>query len=311
MNERYAIGTDVGGSHISAVLMDLEKGDIIQDTFSTQKINNKDTAENILSRWALAIKETIGGVNPDELSGIGFAMPGPFDYEQGIALFERVDKYESLYGVNIGERLGSLLGMKREVPFRFMNDATSFAVGESWVGKAAEYKRSVAITLGTGFGSAFIESGIPVLDRDDVPEMGCVWHLPFKEGIADDYFSTRWFINSYKEKTGKVMPGVKEIAYEALSDGLAAGLFREFGTNLGEFLGPWLKRFNAECLVIGGNMTGAIDLFGPFMELAFKQLPVDIDIHLSELKETAAMVGSARLMKADFWNDVKPLLTKM
>ena len=312
MKKKYAIGADIGGSHISTVIIDLEEKKILTNSFATCKVDNKAQAEDILECWKTALVRTLPDVGEDQIAGIGFAMPGPFDYENGIAMFtHEVAKYENLHGLFVGERLRTLLGLNESVLFRFMNDATSFAVGESWIGKSANCKRSVAITLGTGFGSAFIEYGIPVLERADVPKMGCLWHLPFKDGIADDYFSTRWFIKSYQEKTGKVMPGVREIASLASSDIVSAKLFEEFGTSLGEFLGPWLQLFNADCLVIGGNMTGAFDLFGPFLEKALKRQYVNISLHLSELKETAAMVGSARLMEEDFWKSIKPLLSKM
>lgn len=312
MKRKYAIGADIGGSHISAVIMDMEERKILTDSFATCRVNNKARAEEILESWKTALMRILPDVGEDQIAGIGFAMPGPFDYENGIAMFtHEVAKYENLHGLYVGERLRSLLGLNESVLFRFMNDATSFAVGESWIGKSADCERSVAITLGTGFGSAFIEAGIPVPGRADVPKMGCVWHLPFKNGIADDYFSTRWFINSYREQTGKVMPGVREIAEQASSDRISAKLFEEFGTNLGLFLGPWLQIFNTDCLVIGGNMTGAFDLFGPFLEKTLKKQYVNIPLHLSELKETAAMVGSARLMDEDFWRSIKPLLSKM
>lgn len=308
--KKYAIGVDVGGSHISSVLIDVENECILAESFSSQKVNNQDTAENILSIWTLAIKKAIGDNDISGLKGIGFAMPGPFDYANGIAKFTKaVAKYENLYDVNIGGRLRAMLELN--IPFRFMNDATSFAVGESWIGNAKDYDKTIAITLGTGFGSAFINAGVPVLEGSTVPMMGCLWHLLYKEGIADDYFSTRWFIQEYTKKTGKVLSGVKEIAEEAQKSPDIKSLFEEFGTNLGTFLAPWAKEFGAECIIIGGNVTGAYDLFGESLEIALKKEGSHIKIQLSELMEAAAMVGSARLLEENFWNEVRPLLPKM
>ena len=45
-----------------------------------------------------------------------------------------------------------------------MNDASAFAVGEAWAGSASDFNRSLSITLGTGFGSAFISNHIPIVD---------------------------------------------------------------------------------------------------------------------------------------------------
>ena len=99
-----------------------------------------------------------------------------------------------------------------------MNDASSFAVGEAWAGSATKVKRSLSITLGTGFGSAFISDRIPIVDGPLVPKIGCVYHLPYRDGIADDYFSTRGFWAGIRNITGKELKGVKELAELASSD---------------------------------------------------------------------------------------------
>ena len=179
------------------------------------------------------------------------------------------------------------------------------------MGKAKGFDRSVSITLGTGFGSAFIDDGVPVVDRSDVPVQGCVWHIPFENGIADDYFSTRWFIRRYAEKSGQKAAGVKEIADQINHDSQAMDVFREFGSNLGDFLGPWLQKFHAGVLVIGGNVSGAYNLFGSYLENSFKSQNLRVQISISELKEDAAIIGSARLLEEEFWKKIKPFLASM
>ena len=109
--------------------------------------------------------------------------------------------------------------------------------------------------MGTGFGSAFIKDGLPVVDGEQVPEQGCVWYIPFEEGIADDYFSTRGLIKRFYESTGKQLAGVKEIADLAISDLAAKALFNDFGEKMGIFLNPWIQKFEMEVLVIGGNIS--------------------------------------------------------
>jgi glucokinase len=195
--------------------------------------------------------------------------------------------------------------------FRFINDATAFAVGEAWIGKATQAVLSLSVTLGTGFGSAFIEQGLPVVERDDVPEKGCFWHLPFKNSIADDYFSTRWFVKRYFELTGKRTGEVKDIAAKAVSDKAAKAVFDEFGTQLCLFLGPWLEKFDTGILVIGGNISGAYSLFGETLETSLRGQGLKTVIEISELLENAALAGSARLFDESFWLQVKSLLSKM
>jgi len=311
MKKKYAIGADIGGSHISTVLVDMEKGSMLVGSHAEQKVDNQAPSDEILKNWAIAIKKTMSHAQYGELTGIGFAMPGPFDYKTGVALLKNVAKYESLYGINVGDELKKILNLPASMPFRYLNDAMSFAIGECWMGKASDYKNVVAITLGTGFGSAFLTDGVPVIEGNRVPKMGYVYHIPYESGIADDYFSTRWFIAEYAARTGVACNGVKEIADRATREDEAKKMFEDFGTNMGNFLAPLLRNFEASCLVIGGNVSGAYPLFGSWFENALKKQNISIEIVISELMESAAMAGSARLLDEEFWKDVEPLVSKI
>jgi len=308
---KIGIGVDIGGSHIYSAAVDLSQLKIIPGSGSNIKIDNKACAEEILDGWSRAINKTILSINRTDLAGIGFAMPGPFDYTKGIALFERVEKYESLYGVNVSDEIRERLLLDVDIPFRYINDATAFAIAEAWIGKGTGTVNVIALTLGTGFGSAFIRDGVPVLNGPSVPEMGCVWHLPYKDSIANDYFSTHWFLDRYLEKTGNMVEGVKELADLAVNDSVASDLFMEYGRIMGDFLAPWISKFNAGIIVIGGNITGAYYLFGKFLESSLEKNNHGTSIQISEMKEDAAIFGAARLLDEPYWNNVQNLLSLM
>ena len=203
MDRNLAIGADIGGSHITCAAVDLSTGKIMNETLTGREVNNQAQASVIISVWADALTEVLSKIPAEKVKGIGFAMPGPFDYVKGISYIRGVTKYENLYGINITDAISSSLVGSDDFLIRFMNDASSFAVGEAWAGSAVKVNRSLAITLGTGFGSAFVSNRIPIVDGDEVPKLGCIYHIPYKEGIADDYFSTRWFTDQYKKATGE------------------------------------------------------------------------------------------------------------
>ena len=311
MMQNIAIGADIGGSHISCAAVDLKSGKVLRETFSEKPVNNQAQATQIISVWASCLADVLSRISINEVKGIGFAMPGPFDYVNGICLIRGVAKYENLYGFNIADAIVSSLDVAESFSARFMNDASSFAVGEAWAGKASKVKRSISITLGTGFGSAFIDDKIPVVDGPEVPNLGCVYHLPFKGNIADESFSTRWFIGSYKKITGKDINGVKELAELATTDKTAQSLFTEYGDNMGIFLSPWINKFRAEMLVIGGNISYAYDLFGKVFEARLAKEKCNCEIEISDLKEDAALLGSAYLFDDDFWKAVQHALPLM
>ncbi len=88
-------------------------------------------------------------------------------------------------------------------------------------------------------------------------------------------------------------------------------LFADFGRGLGSFLAPILKTFEADCLVIGGNISGAYPLFGDVLNKTLGLLDMKVYITISELMESAAMVGSARLLDENFWKITESLISKI
>ena len=311
MKRNLAIGADIGGSHITCAVVDLVSGNILRDTISERKVDNQAPAVEIIRVWAEALSASLGRTDPGKVKGIGFAMPGPFDYVKGICYIKGVAKYEKLYGTDVGRAVAEVLNVKGDFLIRFMNDASSFAVGEAWAGSAVSFRKSLSITLGTGFGSAFIADRIPIVDGPLVPRIGCVYHLPYRDGIADDYFSTRGLLGRYKAATGRDLPGVKELAALASTDNIVRDLFNDFGDNLAMFLAPWLTGFGAEILVIGGNISHAWDLFGDVFEGRLRKENCESQVALSKLKEDAALLGSAYLLDDEFWQSVQHALPLM
>jgi glucokinase len=291
--ETIAIGVDIGGSHISCAACDMSEKKYLGETLSESELDNQGTAPEIISVWARTILETLEKISTKKITGIGFAMPGPFDYVKGTGLFKGNNKkYENIYGLNVPHALREKMNLSGNVPIRFINDATAFALGEDWLGKAAGTRNSLSITLGTGFGSAFLSDHLPVVTGDQVPEMGCVWYLPFKNGSADDYFSTRGLLNRYHEKTGKTLSGVKELAALVHED-------------------PFIQLSGTEALVIGGNISNAFNLFGKSLKEYFAVQGVKIRIAVSGLKETASIIGSALLADDSYYKKLLPVLAHM
>ena len=309
MTDQIAIGVDIGGSHITSAAVNLRTFEILQNSSFSAKIDNKASKEIIMQDWCKAINKTIESVSLQNTATIGFAIPGPFNYKTGVALFEgNNDKYESLYKVSIPEELPKFINSEK-VNLRFLNDATAFGVGVSTQGKAKNCKKVIVVTLGTGFGSAFIKNGVPQVNSYDVPKDGCLWDKPYKSGISDDYFSTRWCIERYYEITSKRVKGVKEIAEANTEDSRA--VFNEFGVNMAEFMIPFVKKFQAEIIVMGGNISKASDLFLPTLKSELQNAGLQIEFEISPLLEDAAIIGSAKLFVADFWNLVKNELPEL
>ncbi|HEY8896657.1 MAG TPA: ROK family protein, partial [Niastella sp.] len=197
-----ALGIDIGGSHITAGMVDLVQKKVVEGSVVRQLVNRHAPAEEILGIWAGTINDRLLNFQ-QPVTGVGFAMPGPFDYANGICLIKGFDKYEALYGLNIRQELAARTGVPAE-QIIFRNDADAFVDGEVYGGAGEGFSRALGLTLGTGLGSCLYVEG-------EITNAG-LNVLPFNHGMAEEYLSTRWFIKTYQQQTGKQVSGVKELA---------------------------------------------------------------------------------------------------
>ncbi|MBW8242685.1 ROK family protein [Muricauda oceani] len=302
----FSIGVDIGGSHISSCAYSHGDKTLCRETFSYKKINPYGTKEEILTAWVEALEATIK-ILGKSINGIGVAMPGPFDYYNGISKITDVEKLQSLYDVNLRLELAERLKF-RPSQIRFINDATAFSVAEALIGKASKYKKAIAITLGTGLGSSFLLQGKPIIKDKQVPEGGFLYNQYYQNVFADDIFSTRGIINAFEKKSGKRLKNVKELCELVDVDSNARKVFHDFGVRLADFINPYIEEFEAEVLVFGGNISKAFEFFGPALKEALRGVD---EIYVSEFGEEAAIIGSALLLDEDYYAEIEETLKLM
>ncbi|SIN89422.1 ROK family protein [Chitinophaga niabensis] len=267
------LGVDIGGSHITTALIDLESRNLLPGSYHRERVNSNGSAEEIIHSWCEVMKQSMRGKHK-----IGIAMPGPFDYEQGISRIRGLHKYEALYGLPVKAMLAEALGMKKE-DIVMHNDAACFLQGELFNGAVKEQRPVIGLTLGTGFGSAIATNG-------HAADAG-FWNKPFLGSRAEEHFSTRWFVARYEALSGIKEENVKNIAALAATSTAAATVFREFSNNLVLFLQQVTPR--PAMIVLGGNISHAHEHFLHNL----RQQMGDVQIVLSELGEKAALLGAA------------------
>ncbi len=289
---------DIGGSHISTGIYIVNTCTIQEGSVIREEVLSKGSADDILTSWGSAFKHVLKN-SGQPVTGLSVAMPGPFDYEKGISYIKGLDKYEALYGLNIKEMLAGLLKLDPQM-IRFRNDAESTIAGEVLAGAGKEFDKVIGVTLGTGFGSAYSENKI----TKDI-NLGSE---PYKDSIADDYLSTRWFLRRYKELTGIVLTGgVKELSLIAKKSKVAQDIFKEFAVNMADFLKKPVGQLKPEVLIICGNIAKASGFFLPELTKALHPLP----IKLAQLGENAPLIGAAATFDHSgsqaLFNSVNPL----
>lgn len=288
MTNSTALGIDIGGSHITAALVDLSTRSIIEGSWNRTRINSQGEAAEIIEGWAAVIREVFTHA-PEGTRHIGIGMPGPFDYEHGISGMKGQHKFDALYNLNVKEMLAAKLNIAPD-QIRFINDAGCFLQGEVFSGAARNRQCVIGLTLGTGLGSATY--------RDGVANDANRWCSPFKDGIAEDYLSTRWFVKRYEEISGETVPDVKALVARMGVDDRIPALFQEFSVNLAAFLGNFVRDEQPEIIVIGGNIANASDLFFPLLKEELKKQQIEIPVVTATLGEAAALIGAASLWYA-------------
>lgn len=256
---------ELGGTHARACRIDATAWHPMPGSAYRLPLDSSGSAEAIVATMVACAD----ALHLEPVETLAVAIPGPFDYQAGIGRFEGVGKFDGLAGVDLRR---ALLARLAQPPGRvtFVNDAEAFALGEWLAGSARGYQRVVAITLGTGVGSAFVEAGRVIASGPSVPPGGHLYELAIGGRPLEETVSRRAIIAAYLLLApARETPGldVRDIAAAALSgDRTAELVFGQAFRQLGEALAPWLVRFRAQVLVVGGGLSESWTLIqGPLL----------------------------------------------
>jgi acetyl esterase len=277
---RAVAALDLGGTHISAGRVDLEHARVDESV----RIALPPAADRpvLLERIVAAAKEVA-----DDVGTVGFAVPGPFDYATGVAWIGH--KLEALYGADLRSPLAEALGV-RAGAICFVNDADAFVLGEWWAGAAKGHRRVVGATLGTGLGSSFLANGQVVDAGPSVPSAGEIHRVSYRGEPVEESVSRAALIERY----GLHDVDVAEIAMRGRNgDERAAAAFHDVAVALGEVFAPWLRAFDATCLVVGGSIAAAWDLLYPGLRSALDGLDGLETVTRASHLDHAALLGAA------------------
>lgn len=302
--EQVCLALDVGGSSVTGAVVDRGGG---LRCVAESALDSHAPAAAVVARLAdeLARLEACrasalagGAAAAGVLAGVALAVPGPFDEERGAFLIRGLPKFEQLYGVELGPLLRESLPWLAGLRIVYLNDAAAFALGEQRHGAAAGAGRVLALTLGTGCGSAFLVGGEIVTSGHGVPQDGHVYHLPFEDGTVDDALSTRGVARLWAEASPLALaagaPSVAELASWARGGDSAAILtFRRFGARLADALGPVINAFAPDVVVLGGNIARAFDLFGKAAAGALAAAGINTRLESARDIGGAALKGAA------------------
>lgn len=212
---------------------------------------------------------------------ISFAFPGPADYPNGI-----IGDLPNLPAFRGGIALGPMLADEFELPVFINNDGDLYAYGEAIAGflpyvngllenagSPKRYKNLLGLTLGTGFGAGIARDGNVFLGDNSVA--GEIWLLRNKlnpKTNIEEHVSIRALRRFYAHGAGireEEAPSPKEI-FEIATGGAgrneqaAIKAFREMAEAAGDAISNAITLIDG-LVVIGGGLSGASELFLPFI----------------------------------------------
>lgn len=217
----------------------------------------------------------------EEPVAISFAFPGPSDYPRGI-----IGDLPNLPAFRGGVALGPYLENKFNLPVFINNDGDLYTYGEAISGFLPEvnkklkesgspkrYKNLLGITLGTGFGAGIVRDGN--LFIGDNATGGEIWLLRNKLSPnlnIEEHASIRAVRRIYAIEADidpDTSPQPKDIYEIAIGDKegnkeAAIKAFKDVSEACGDAISNAITLIDG-LVVIGGGLSGASDLFLPFL----------------------------------------------
>ncbi|MEG0722483.1 MAG: ROK family protein, partial [Lachnospiraceae bacterium] len=127
--------------------------------------------------------------------------------------------------------------------------------------------------------SAFIEQGVLQKEKKKgVPKNGWIYHIPFRDGIVDDYISARGLNRLTQKYLGITPDGAELFQLANLGNKNALLIFQKFGENLLEAVEPFLDEFEPDALVLGGQIAKSFPYFGNLLKAECEKRKIDIII---------------------------------
>lgn len=262
---KYCIGMDIGGTHISAALADRKGYVLTEKSFYSVPVDPLASPSEIINKIEDCLLEAaihFSDHDAEEML-VGIAMPGPFDYENGVSEIRGVNKFDQLFGLNIRQtllqRLEAIVGINA-VNIHFINDAQAFLKG-AIVTKQLQGKKIIGITLGTGIGAAFFDTDSIIQSGNNIPANGYIYNSPYLDGIAEDYLSTQWLLKQFNDRSPQITSVLQIGTLANKGDASAIKAFETYGAHLGAVLAPFISAFKADAIVAGGGILQSFHLF--------------------------------------------------
>ena len=302
MKEKYAIGIDLGGTHLRVALVS-GGGEILRKV----KI---PSSEDIME----SLQGSIRTLLTEGVIGIGLGIAGLIDRQKGAVI--ESPNLPRIEGLDIAGTLRNAFGL----PVILENDANVAAMGEKWIGEGKKFRNFVLLTLGTGIGGGLIYNHVLMDvsaeighmsimaggDRCSCGNYGCLEVYASARAILSRATTT---LEDGAESAlrecckGNIYKLTPEDIYKSALDGdtLSREILREAGRYLGVGISNLIHIFSPDAIILAGGLIGAWNIFiqeaiKEASRRTFKPLFEKVRILPSSLGDDAGILGASHLV---------------
>lgn len=298
---RVVAGVDLGATHASAALADLD-GRILAER--TQRLDIASGPKKVLGWAERTVRDLLAeqGRPAGELAAIGIGLPGPVEHSTGRAINPPIMPGWDRYDVPCHVQRAF------DVPVLVDNDVNIMALGEQHA-HLREVTDLVFIKVGTGIGAGIISGG--TLQRGAQGTAGDLGHIHVPRG-ADvtcrcGNLGCLEAIAAVPALAAAIRAAGVEVAADSdvvrlvrAGDPEAVRAVRQSGRDLGEVLAALVNLVNPSVIVIGGALAAAGEsLIAGIREVVYlRSLPLateHLHIATSRAGERAGVIGAAAL----------------
>lgn len=321
MNERLAVGVDIGGTKVAAGLVNA-RGEVLRRT-RTPMVAAGDAAVG-LAAVTTAIRDLLRNASPDEkIIAIGICCPGPLNPRTGVVI--NPPNLPCWRQFPLAEEIGRVFSL----PVKVDNDANAAALAETLWGAGAGYRNVFYATIGTGIGTGIILNGKIYHGRTGAAgegghmgidtqgplcpcgKRGCIELLASGPAIARrarNKLAGHPDSALMKMSQGNLQDVTSEMVSQAYSSGdaVAAEVIRETLDALAFWLGNIIDLLDPDVIVLGGGVSSMLRPFlndirqrwhGACLNPSVDEIPVVLARYGGDagIAGAAALVGTGEL----------------
>ncbi len=307
---RYIIGIEITRKYTRINIFDLHNRPVGETLHIDLELDSgNDMLDTLKEQLNAFIKKN--GIDIKSILGAGISLPGLLDKKTNINY-----SYPSLGEIPLHIKFSEHL----EIPSFIEHDTKAIALGESWFGLAKNKSNVLCLNVGSGIGLGMIMKGelyqgasgfsgefghiqmVPEGELCDCGKIGCLETVASGTAIvtkAKKKISegTNSIINKLVE--GNInsikLPDIIQAAHQG--DQFAIELIEDAGAYLARGLAILIHLFNPEMIIVGGDLAKAENLLADPIQQKLNKYTInrirqDADIHISELKGQAGLLGT-------------------